>query len=123
MKPINGNIVASLQVYTFRENEIGETIKEWHDVTTLKGYLDLSSGDSKRTTYNSKIEESTHIFICDYNAVFESILINGVNVKVDTENTRIVIKNKVYDVLLVDNPMELNYHYEIYLKYSGGINE
>ena len=29
------------------------------------------------------------------------------------------IANKHYEILLIDNPMELNYHIEFYLKYTG----
>lgn len=123
MNKIGGNIEAILQVYVPTTNEIGESVKVWHDVVTLKGYLDLSGGDSKRTVYNSKIEESTHVFICDFKPILETILIGGKSVRVNVENTRMAIKNKLYDVLLIDNPMELNYHYEIFLKYTGGYDE
>ena len=108
---IEGNIVAELQIKSTTKNEIGENIKSWETVHTIKGWLDLSSGDSKYTTYNAKIQESTHMFLSDYFELDE---------KVKAENSRMVINNKIYDVMLIDDPMELHQHYEIYLKFTGG---
>lgn len=108
---IEGNKQAELQIKSTTKNEIGENIKSWETIDTIKGWLDLSSGDSKYTTYNAKIQESTHMFLCDY---FE------MNEKVKAENSRMVIDNKKYDVMLIDDPMELHQHYEIYLKFTGG---
>lgn len=66
MRGIGGNIKAVIQTYTVAKNVIGEQVKSWVDKQTLKGWLDLQSGDSKYTAYNAKIQESTHIFIADY---------------------------------------------------------
>ena len=44
---IGGNITTILQVSATTKNEIGESVKSWHDVMALRGWLDLSSGDSK----------------------------------------------------------------------------
>lgn len=105
---IGGNITAVIQTAEVSKNAIGEQVKTWADKHTLKGWLDLSGGDSRYTSYHAKIQESTHIFICDYTPL-----------DVD-ENSRMVINNKVYDILLIDNPMELNEQLEIFLKYTGG---
>lgn len=108
---IIGNMDAEIQMYKSENNEIGETVKSWETVQTLKGFLDLRSGDSDYRTFDAKIEDSTHIFLCDYVPLAE-----GVN----AENSRIVIKGKTYDIMLIDNPMELDEHYEIYLRLIGG---
>lgn len=113
---IGGNITAKLQISTTTKNEIGESVKEWHDVWSNKGWLDLSSGDSKYTTYNAKMQESTHIFLCDYKPIPDTYE----NIKVKAENTRMVINGKVYDVLLIDDPMEMHKQLEFYLKFTGG---
>lgn len=119
------------------KNKIGERDHEWTDVCSMRGWLDLSSGDSKRESYNTKIQESTHLFICDFqNHVDISekwkwnprVLIDCFTdqetaedvVEVSSEYARMVIKGKVYDILLIDNPMELNQQLEIYLKFVGG---
>lgn len=108
---IGGNITASIQISTISKNKIGEAVKEWATVDEITGWLDLSGGDSKYTTYNAKAQESTHIFVADYKAL---------DTKIKAENSRMVINNQRYDVLLIDDPMELHNQLEIYLKYTGG---
>lgn len=118
---IGGNITAQLQVRASNtENAIGEKVLSWQTVTELFGWLDLSSGDSKYTTYDAKIQESTHVFVCDYKPIPDTLEVDGKNVRVDAENCRIVANSKLYDVMLIDNPMELNRQLEIYLRYTGG---
>lgn len=113
MKGIGGNIKAMIQVCTSAKNDIGEHVQTWTDVQNIKGWLDLSSGESRYTTYNAKIQESTHIFIADYVPLDSSIT---------SESSRMVINNKRYDILLIDNPMEMGTgsQLEIYLKFTGG---
>ena len=117
---IGGNIEALLQINVPVENEIGSVVDTWVDVIALKGFIDLSAGDSKHTTFDAKIQESTHIFICDYVPIPDTLEIDGVAVRVATENVRIVAQGKSYDVMLMDNPMFLNKQWEIYLKFTGG---
>ena len=113
MKGIGGNIKAVIQVYTSTKNEIGEQVKTWTDVQTIKGWLDLQNGDSKYTTYNAKIQESTHVFIADYVPLADGV---------QAENSRMTINGKRYDILLIDNPMEMGSgsQLEFYLKFTGG---
>lgn len=111
MKKIKGNITARLQSKMGTvKNEIGEVVPKWETAYTLVGFLDLSSGDSKYSSYNAKIQESTHIFVCDYQEL----------TAVTAENSRLIINGKVYDVMLIDDPMELHYQLEFYLKFTGG---
>lgn len=107
---IGGNIEAILQQKDgFAKNAIGERIHTWKDIQTLKGWLDLSNGDSKYTN-NAKLQESTHIFLCDYIAIDRS-----------PENKRLLVNGFIYDVLLIDDPMELHQQLEINLKYVGAV--
>ena len=108
---IGGNIKAIIQTYTTEKNKIGERLKVWADRQTLKGWLDLASGNSNYTAYASKVQESTHIFIADYVPLAAGI---------QAENSRMTINGKTYDIMLIDNPMEMNEQLEIYLKYTGG---
>ncbi len=117
---IGGNIKAVLQVSTTIKNEIGEKVPVWHDVIELYGWLDLQSGDSKYTTHNAKIQESTHILICDYLPIPATLEVEGKMVRVSAENARIATLTQRYDVMLIDNPMGLNKQLEIYLKFTGG---
>lgn len=155
---IGGNITAVLQVKENKtKNSIGACEYDWLDVTALRGWIDLSSGDSKRTAFNAKIQESTHIFLCDFKNLtnlstgwlwdpfslkdgiikldksddwkwnpFSFISGNTANfekrkiVDVTSDNARMVIQGLVYDILLIDNPMNMNEHLEIYLRFIGG---
>lgn len=113
MKGIGGNITANIQVCTTARNAIGEQVKTWTDAQTLVGWLDLSGGDSKYATYDAKIQESTHMFIADYVPLAKGI---------QAENSRMTINGKRYDILLIDNPMEMKSgsQLEFYLKFTGG---
>lgn len=110
---IGGNITANLQISTAAKNEIGESVKTWTTVDSIKGWLDLSSGDSKYTTYNAKIQESTHVFVADYKQL---------DSRIKAENSRMIINGNAYDVMLIDDPMEMHKQLEIYLKFTGGQN-
>ena len=108
---IGGNVDADVLVRTTVKNEIGEDVPTWGKAITLHGFLDLQSGDSKYNTYDAKIQESTHIFICDYVAMPACVT---------AENARMTINDLNYDIMLIDDPMGLHKHYEIYLKFIGG---
>lgn len=105
---IGGNIEAVLQQKSgSTTNEIGEKIQAWSDVQRLIGWLDFASGDSKYT-YDTKLQETTHLFLCDY-------------VPIDRVATdkRLLVNGDIYDVLLIDDPMELHQQLEINLRYVG----
>lgn len=110
---IGGNITAILQKCIYSFNEIGEPIEDYTDSISLFGFLDLSSGDSHYTNFNTKVQESTHIFICDYK--------NLKGYKAD--NSRLIVNDEIYDVTLIDDPMGLHQHLEIYLQYKGAQDE
>ena len=108
---IGGNTTGIIQISTATRNEIGEAVQSWEDAQTLTGWLDLSSGDSKYTTYNAKMQESTHVFVADYVPLDAAI---------KAENSRMVVNGGRYDVMLIDDPMGLHKQLEVYLKYTGG---
>ena len=110
MANIGGVTEAIIQINTTTKNEIGETVKAWSDAQTAKGWLGLQSGDSKYTTFNAKLEESSHVFLCDYSEAIYALA---------AQDTRMIIKGFVYDVLLIDNPDEMDEQLEIYLKRVG----
>ena len=111
MKGIGGNKAMQLQVSTVTKNAIGEQVKKWEILQQVTGWLDLQGGDSKYQTYNAKMQESTHVFIADYVQLAEGIT---------AETSRAVIDGKVYDIMLIDDPMEMHQQLEVYLKYTGG---
>lgn len=106
---IGGNTYATLQIDTAEKNAFGEVVHVWHDVQTIKGFLDYTGGDaSHKSTFKGAVEETTHLFICDFVAL-----------QVTPTTHRLLIDSKVYDVLMIDNPMGLNKHLEFFLKYNG----
>ena len=138
---IGGNITALFQVKDEgKKNAIGEREHQWYDVSSSSGWLDLKDENgTNNTIFNAKIQESTHIFLCDYRS-FKSLsaewvwnTLNFVNGKINSEkldkrvdvtseNARLLINNQVYQILLIDDPMGIHQHLEIYLKFVGGQN-
>lgn len=110
MANIGGNITATIQTKQTQKNEIGESVQHWADSFTFNGWLGMQSGEQRYSTYNAKIEESSHVFLCDFHS--------GVYALAD-QDTRMIIKGVVYDVTYIDNPDEMDEHLEIYLKRVG----
>lgn len=118
MGRIGGNIDAVIQMQTVTKNRIGEDEPEWGDVLPhFKGWLDLSDEDSSKV-YRTKLQESTHVFLCDYFPLVTQGDEPGK--EITPENSRMIVNGKVYDVVLFDDPMGMHEHLEIYLKYRGG---
>ena len=120
---IGGNTDAELLLVESKVNEIGEAVEQETPVLTLSGWLDLSGSDSRYTTYNAKTEQSTHIFVADWVQLPENIVPeNIVPENIVPENCRLRCGGKRYDVLDIDNPMEMGdgSQLEIYLRYTGG---
>lgn len=87
-------------------NGIGGFIEGDGELFKIKGYLDLLTGDEK-TTNNAFMEESTHIFLTDYRT------------DIKNENWIEDSTGKRYNITLVDDPVQLHDHLEIYLKFVG----
>lgn len=119
---IGGNSLAIIQVQSTNQNDISEDVQEWKDVTApFKGWLDLSAGDSNSINFNAKVQESTHVFLCDY---FPLQYKEGDEpdevLKITAENSRMLINGEIYEVTIYDDPMNKHEHLEIFLKYTGG---
>lgn len=112
MSDIGGNITMQIQVKSgVTKNAIGEQVPAWADAQQLTGWLDTMGGTSGYTAYNAKIQESTDVFMADYVPLAEGV---------KAEACRAIIDGRVYDMTYIDNPMGLNQHLEIFLKYTGG---
>lgn len=107
MKGIGGNKTASIQTCSLVRNEIGERVKSWATVQTVRGWLDYTTGETGRQTYDAKVQDTSHVFVCDYVKLPDGV-------KPDT--ARLLVDGQPYDIVLIDNPMELDYQLEIYLK-------
>lgn len=114
MGNIGGNITGIIQTKTTAgKNAIGEAVITWSDAFSPVGWLGLQSGDSKYSNHKAKLEESTHVFLCDFDA--------GIYALAD-KDTRMILKGFMYDVLLIDNPDEMDEQLEIYLRRVGAWN-
>lgn len=113
MKGIGGNTAAFIQVRKATTNSIGEQELVWLDVQQLRGWLDLMTGSTNSSAYSTRMQDSTHIFVCDY------VLLHPA---VSPENARMIINGKRYSINLIDNPMEIGSgsQLEIYLRFEGG---
>ena len=112
---IGGNVWGCLQVKDAgTKNAIGEAVHSWMDVTSVLGWLDLMESAGNGANYinfSAKIQESTHIFMTDFQT-FKNLS--------TSENARFIINGLVYDILLIDDPMGMHEHLEIYLRFVGG---
>lgn len=111
---IGGNMEALVQkaVPDNEGTEIGEHIKNWETVDQIKGWLDYLGEDTERKDFRAKVQDSTHVFLADY-VPLEKI-IRG-------DDCRFLIDGCYYDLLLMDDPMNLHQQLECYLKYTGGV--
>ena len=107
---IGGNITAVLQTKTTTKNAFGEKVETWNDVHLLKGFLDFTGGDgSYKSNFKGSVEETTHIFICDYDKIAS---------ETTPTHSRLIVNGRIYDVLMIDDPTNLHQHLEIMLKYN-----
>lgn len=113
---VGGNLTATVQIKTLTENDIGEKVAEWtehEELNSVKGWLDLVNGNSTRQNHKTKSEESTHIWICDFDSRLREL---------DITQCRFVCRNQIYEIKHIDDPMELHDHLEISLKLVGVVN-
>ena len=66
MSNIGGTITGVIQLASYSPNASGEQVPTWKDALRLTGFLDMMSGSAGYMAYNAKIQESTHVFLCDY---------------------------------------------------------
>ena len=109
---IDGNTTIQIQISTTEKNKVGEQVPTWETVQSIHGWLDLQTGTSNYNTINAKMQESSHVFVCDYVPL---------DSRISAENSRVIDEDGlVYDVMLIDDPMNLHEQLEIYLKFTGG---
>lgn len=76
----------------------------------IRGWLDYQSGQPSRQAYQAKVQEATHLWICDYLEDFASLPVGGLSLS---------IGGLAYEVLLIDDPMGMHEHLEAYLRRVG----
>ena len=93
-----------VQSYTKTDDGLGGWEETWTPALTISGVLDLRKGDTTEVA-NKQTVNSTHILLTDTHAI--------------NEKQRILYDSKVYYVDYVDNPVNIDSHLEIYLRYEG----
>lgn len=76
----------------------------------LSGWLDYQSGQPSRQAYQAKVQDATHLWICDYREDFASMPVGGLSLS---------IGGLSYEVLLIDDPMGMHEHLETHLRRVG----
>lgn len=112
---IGGNV--ELTVYnklSYDKNEIGEVEPSNSEGEKIMGFLDYISGSADLSKFHAKVEESTHVFISDY--ADNVWMFNSAVTKCG------VTGYGNFQILLVDDPMGLHQHIEVYLKYIGDLH-
>lgn len=99
----------SVMGITKKDNGIGGFIEKEGELFKIKGYLDLLTGEEGNAN-NAFIQESSHILITDFRK------------DINTKHWIVDSKNNRYDIILVDDPVYMNDHLEIYLKFIGEYN-
>lgn len=111
---VGGNLTATVQIKTLTENDIGEYVAEWvTHIDGISGWLDGVSGSSTRQSHKTKSEDSSHVFICDFDSRLRDL---------DITQCRFICRDKIYEIKYVDDPMEIHDHLEISLKLVGVVN-
>ena len=83
---IGGNTEAILQVkLSGGRNQIGENIDVWSDAIRLKGWLDYSTGQNSVNQYDAKLQDTSHIFLCDFDPLV-AVTDDESTIKVTSEN-------------------------------------
>ena len=116
---MGGNKKAVIQIKKTVSDETGAPRAVFIDALEMEGWLDLLDGGSKHLSYNAKIQESTHVFLCGYRELMYRE--DGKpEIRITPENSRMTVDGEIYEVMLYDDPMGMHGHLEVYLKYTGG---
>lgn len=101
------------QRYTIKQKQqiddgIGGFNEIWAVYKAVDGYLDLLQGTDINNAQSAITEESTHILVIPE-------FVAGI-----TDDMRVMDnESRFYEVTYADNPVNINHHVELYLKFGG----
>lgn len=111
---IGGNKRATLLVKDKGEKtKYGTRRNGFREVKTILGYLDKRTTYDKHNVMDTEVEQGNHFFLCGYEEL------GDVYKEYDEYDCWLRIDGKLYTVTHFDNVMELNEHFEIYLRMVG----
>ena len=97
-----------IQYVTQVDDGIGGSYDAWSSFKAVKGYLDLITGTDLNTLQNAFTEQSTHVLIIPQ-------FTTGI-----TDKMRVVdSQNRYYSITYTDDPVGLEHHNELYIKFGG----
>lgn len=111
MGGIGGNAAAQVVRSVKEKNAQGIPLeKDAAPIMEICGWLDYQDGKAAHQTYGAKLQDTTHVFLSDYDEAFA---------KLSTSNLLLLVGGKRYEVLLIDDPMGRHEHLESFLKHVG----
>ena len=110
---VGGNATASVVRAVRGLNAQGKAVEGGTEaVMEVRGWLDYQGGQKGHTAYQAPLEDTTHVFVSDYDADYAALEEDGLS---------LVIGGRRYEVLLIDDPMGLHAHIETFLRYVGAV--
>lgn len=111
MGGVGGNATASVMRTRKTKNPKGSaTPNAPEKVMEVFGWLDYQVGQPSHLAYQAKLQDTTHLWVCDFDAGFADQKVQGLSLTIAGES---------YEVLLIDDPMGMHDHLEAYLRYVG----
>lgn len=111
---LGGNKEAILLVKKRGEKtKYGTRKNEFEEVKRITGYLDKRTTYDKHNVMDTEIEQSNHFFLCGYEEI------GDIYKQYDEYDCGLEIDGEFYTVTHFDNVMELDEHFEIYLRRVG----
>lgn len=108
---IGGNTTAVLMRAVKTKDKNGNAVAgNPQQLIEVIGWLDYQAGQPSHLTYQAKLADTTHLWLCDYSAVLAGFKVQGLSM---------VIGSDTYEVLFIDDPMGIHDHLEVYLRYVG----
>ena len=111
MGGIGGNATARVMRSMKGKNAQGVPVEKNTDlIMEICGWLDYQDGKAAHQTYEAKLQDTTHVLLSDYDPDFA---------KLSTANLFLLVGGKRYEVLHIDDPMDMHEHLETFLKHVG----
>lgn len=108
---VGGNAAVSVVRAAKAKNEAGVAVPgEPKRIAEVRGWLDYQAGQPSHLAYQAKLADTTHVLMCDYDPALAELKTQGLSA---------VVGGEPYEVLLIDDPMGMHGHLEIYLRYVG----
>lgn len=108
---VGGNATAVVIRASKSKNASGLAVPdEPEPLMELDGWLDYQAGQPSRLSYQAKLQDATHLWICDYREDFAALPEAGLSLEIGGAR---------YEILTIDDPMGMHEHLETHLRRVG----